>query len=954
MPPKIVRPPRAKTSINKPVAKGKPIRGQGNKKQVKVVEEIVEEEEKPEPPPPPKPRENAWLDTIKPIIKPDAELHKELSKKRRDAERIKHIEICGEELNAIFKFAMFEVSNKDPKATRREKINFTKGKYLDKKPKEERKINISDLKMQFHKSQEFTPPPVLTRYALPFEESIQQLLHCVSKENKFSGNNEMEKLLGICHDGNVKYTEHVEQKPLIDFPYLICIVGPQCSGKTSLAQHIASFLNVKILKITPIVDQPAAITNVTVINNIDEKQNIPLVVDFIDKLEDGQGLILINCPSTKGQISQLEKAIAGKKVSSINGLIRMEQSPEVLDYFAAERMVDKNSGRIFHKSFFPPGFISSEFEKSSDLVAYNSVKDQQYTRIASATPIIEKSLKKVVPVLTVNCYTFISEILDQLYSFLVSVDKTNTLKKENFPTIRFETKQVYESTNFRSDLFVLYNEKLLPMFGKYLGEAYSQISGAKNVIDNIKTVAHDRFVLTINVHDMRGSLTERFMKSQQNQYKYFNDVWDQANESRDKHLSEAEHVISSVGFNTLCALGGNSLKTIFQGLVIHYMVVFNFINYYRNSINDPNEPHCAVSVPNISHFNPCDLVTISELMFVDPFERGIEPPPFCVKASAPVTKKKPVLLKRKSKPIAPPINTTPYKMQSRKSSPKLVTPKGIISSGFSSILSSPLAKEGEPLDQSFSKSCEIFDVSSPLDSRSSLERTSTPSTPHGAKQYNHGFRESIDFSDESKCVADIREFLEFAKENSKIPEMKEEVRVMIDLFNFFISENEKLTKIITEGKNELGEEFRNIALRKHCNEMEHFSENLLAMLEKGDNSRPVFAYDSSDITGHLADLVKKAGGVPNPDCPQHLDKEKLDAFLGAVDKSKTFINVDELNEAATKAGLDEAAKAELELIVRMTTDPCFIEPVPLCQMIGEQMNVDYSNAIKKRPATSLH
>ena len=62
---------------------------------------------------------------------------------------------------------------------------------------------------------------------------MQQLLHCVTKENKFSENNEMDKLLEICHNGNVKYTETVEQKALINFPYLICIVGLDAESRVS-------------------------------------------------------------------------------------------------------------------------------------------------------------------------------------------------------------------------------------------------------------------------------------------------------------------------------------------------------------------------------------------------------------------------------------------------------------------------------------------------------------------------------------------------------------------------------------------------------------------------------------------------------------------------------------------------------------------------------------------------
>ena len=51
-----------------------------------------------------KPKRESWLDNLPPVIKPDEELHQELTKKRKEMKRQKHLDICKEEANAILNF----------------------------------------------------------------------------------------------------------------------------------------------------------------------------------------------------------------------------------------------------------------------------------------------------------------------------------------------------------------------------------------------------------------------------------------------------------------------------------------------------------------------------------------------------------------------------------------------------------------------------------------------------------------------------------------------------------------------------------------------------------------------------------------------------------------------------------------------------------------------------------
>ena len=115
------------------------------------------------------------------------------------------------------------------------------------------------------------------------------------------------------------------------------------------------------------------------------------------------------------------------------------------------------------------------------------------------------------------------------------------------------------------------------------------------------------------------------------------------------------------------------------------------------------------------------------------------------------------------------------------------------------------------------------------------------------------------------------------------------------------------------------------------------------LIEKGDKSKPVFRYDYSQITGHLHDLMEAAGGIPHPDYPKHLDKNKLAKFLEcsrSYQDCKKFLNVEDVRNIADMAGFGEPEKAELELIIRMTTNPDFVEAGPLCDIICNPLKVN--------------
>ena len=985
MPPKIVKPPNQ--SKNKfPPQKMNQQQNQKNKnsknslkgKNFKLDSDEPKEEEEKKEEQPQKRAENAWIYEIKPIIQPDAELHKELSMKRRAAEKIKHNEICKRELYAILKFAMFTKDFKDPKAIRRERINFEKGKYVEEVNKEEENKNKPKINYKSTKSQYFTPPPVLTRYSLPSDVAINQLREKITNnEQKFEMNKQVDDLLNICNNGHLKFIEEVENKPLIDFPFIISILGPQCSGKTTIAQYIQSYFKVKIIKYLPGLTSSTNNTGRAdsqlqshhkeiknqmkneenkendndennqsseelhagldlqeiqyIYNTTDDKTNLQTILDTISELEEGYGLILINYPSTKGQLTQLDKGISSRNLPNFNalaGLIRIDKYD--FDYYSNGRQLDLKSGKIFHNAFFPPGYISYDFEKECELVFYPSQKDNAYAKLVSNAQAIQKSLKKNVISYDIKESVFISELYQQVNDFITELFNTKNLTCE-FPVQRYTSHQQFDYTSFLHDLLNFYQENMIKFYAEDLGDAYSQISSASKVADSIKSIAHDRFVLTMNMDDDRGSYTARFMKDLQNQYKYFNDIWDLANASRDQHYKDAEHILNSVGFNTIQGLAADGYQKLFSGLVKHYLTVYHFLNMYKAYIDDPEEPPRTILLPEFPSFDPSDLVTVSKLMFVDAFKKGVRPPPtFCAKEDKFKDGIMQTLVDRRRLKI-----TTPYRNSSAANFKHVPVKKyNSAIQNFTSPL--PLSNDkskNTPLKappSQLSTSVEQFQQS-PLVDEIKQEEETIPEV-----KYDHQFGKSLNFFDEEKCIADIKEFLQYIKDNNPLKAMRNESDVLIKIFDFFISEKDRIAHFIENGKDELLKQFKDMVLHKYFNEMEPFSANLLALIEKGDKSKPVFQYDYSQITGHLHDLMEIAGGIPNPDYPRYLTKQKLSKFLEcsmSYEGGKKFLNIDDVRNIADMAGFGEPEKAELELIIRMTTNPDFVEAGPLCDII---------------------
>ena len=680
MPPKIVR-PKAKSQMS---ATSK--RSRVFKKPLKLeplVEEKPEIEEKPPENTPPK--RASWLDTLHWEPPPDQELHNELSRKRKEATYKKHFNYCKEELSAILNYAFAMRGITDKKTIIREKVEFMKGKFL---PKEEDKddqevvsvkekmirqrtrsklfedkfkadeLYIENDEVAMDKLMHVVADQDITNYTIPQQnrkgnnnnqqkELKEQQGQTEEKEKEpipieFDANPDVEAMLHTAHEGMLKFTETVADVSKQKLPFIISIVGSQCTGKTTIAQYIQSLFNVIIVKYIP-NSESGEKNNMHIVSGTDEKQIPQQIAEFLHQLEEGQGLVIVNYPNTKSQLTLLEKALASKDVpnmSQIHGFVRTDFTQANNAFIQENRLIDTNSGRVFSTSFFMPSFISFEFAKTAKLEPVSvPPPDPNSQKLLNGILVVEKSLKKQSVLCVAPPCQFISDLIEVIHQFLSSLSHMKNKEIElTFPEPRYKSQQEFLFSKFCYDVYQQWTNCCLPKYSVYLGKVYSQVMSVKKVVSGLKSMAHDKFILKINCRDQRNTVIKKILQDHHNntdETNMFNSIWDQTTKIRKENLQDAQEIISTIGFTTIEAFNIDKFKSVFKGIIERYCVIFWFLNTYKNALNAPDQIPPPIEDIQSPSYQINDFVSISDAMYVDAFGKGIRPPEFCVKKPPP-------------------------------------------------------------------------------------------------------------------------------------------------------------------------------------------------------------------------------------------------------------------------------------------------------------------------------
>lgn len=572
--------------------------------------------------------ENSWLNNLPPVIKPDEELHVKLLKERKEKDEKKHFDFCQSELKAMLNIALFEVdipSDDRDKFMQKTKVDYFNGLYHDpinntpRTPKSnnassqtmmnknENEINNKDsdfyqLKQSIHQLIDSNPISV--------EEAFKYFNLQSEASEFFDINPELNKTFSLIHNEMQPYKNQNDTNELLNFPFLICIVGPPCSGKSTICQFIASHFDVHIINIVdpdsipktitpapisnpnsdesskeiPNTDQTAdstvekendsneninSIKNPFVICSSDDKAIINSIITEISELPENKGVIIVNYPDTKVQLTQFEKAlqIAMKKkgdgkIRTLNGLIRASMTAEEAARQVQKRLIDKNTNLVFHPIFNPPDFspnikfntepyphqISSNLsstrnsaqtpkgnlnsknsknnmninniDKSSLNITLHPVMETYsdlapiYSKINSQLSVLDNLMKKIGPSVSIGFCNYIGQLNLLIESFLKSVYKSKNIDPPFTSFVIFETQDQFYYSKLCYDIFQIWHNECIPQFGKQISTICSRLKSSESQIEYLLDISMQMFSLIISRQDDRKAKTIEFIKSQ--------------------------------------------------------------------------------------------------------------------------------------------------------------------------------------------------------------------------------------------------------------------------------------------------------------------------------------------------------------------------------------------------------------------------------------------------------
>ncbi|OHT00479.1 hypothetical protein TRFO_32844 [Tritrichomonas foetus] len=656
--------------------RGKSMRG-GRKSKI----ENQQPEEKP-PEAEEKPKKESWLDNLPPVIKPDEELHQKLSKERRERRAAKVHQYCSLEIQGMLEFAFrsmkierdFINSNneyqniidsqkiiiKEKEKDKKKGKNMKKGKEDTSNNNEvtkERKLRQlhSDFRNGLLTPQPESPVKEVVRNECSvkvepiFSLEVQNYLRFSSDSmwkdlSTFFNCDLNEKYI---HDPDTKFNEFLEylqqkmalfQNPYhpfdkIYFPFIICITGPQGTGRTTICQLLQKVYNVTIIEVLPPTPSDNLIRkkkNQTIEPEVEPLPEYPLLdIIQIKAMDDNstanmiaqnihdqkiKGTIIVGWPNSKTQLAQLEKEINKQntlsKTASRLSIDSLQSGPKsktpipniqgiiitLNPNSSREKLLDPVTGNVYQEDFYLPGFLDFYDELPTNFL--KKKEEIQNRLIIHTVPEFPPVTNKVVArfntfeSMTRKTYSTLvipkCDTIDQLCKYLDMFIDT-IFKKANMELSPSNPLFALAHPKYLVKPGLCYNAMLswrdcLDEFGPIIADQSNLVSILGNRLDQMLVAAIDRFTLYTCHGDSREEKCKRFMncKDQIDFSDFFKDIWNLSLKSRDDNLSHTKEIVEKSGFLELVVELRKTPKLIFIALIrrLYYTSWFYKTFYY--------------------------------------------------------------------------------------------------------------------------------------------------------------------------------------------------------------------------------------------------------------------------------------------------------------------------------------------------------------------------------------
>ena len=611
---------------NRAARGGKPVRGRGRGGWSKQKVEVVQEKEIVEPPPE-KPKEISWVDKI-PILPPppDQELHLQMSKERKEKRYQKVFGYCKEEMESILNY-IFEIRplmHENPRFFRSRKCRsireqFRKGNFLPKqeevKIQEEKKEVVVELKP----THSIDIENYLQLKQGPFYSDLSSLFNVEITDDRVADpNKEFNDFLDkIQEKANLlpeKYT--VAENP---YPFIVVINGPPFTGVTTICQLLMTAYQCTVIeaRYVPPPDTSRRKKSIDaesfaelppeynfkdsiIVRYSDDKTALSQISSIIKESDRSKGIILCGYPSTKSQVTALEKAISVNNAPqirpnsarssvksnqqinlSISGFIFTSHNGDL----QAKRKIDPETGFVFSEDFHMPScaelvgesvfnFVDKKKEIEERLVDNENTNSQPISsKVLSQWNTFASGLKKNYQILEINHPNNDLELAKQIDEFMQRCLKTDVHLVE-----QLLDPQYLHLPYACCDAITTWR-RCLEIFGRKIADQKRLISTIDSKVEKLSESALVRFQLISSIKDNRDSIKE---ENCDNREAFFNKIWEESIRSREKNIEYANEIIEKSGLVELVFSIVQAPKNVFINLVEKIAYVKWFYERFNN------------------------------------------------------------------------------------------------------------------------------------------------------------------------------------------------------------------------------------------------------------------------------------------------------------------------------------------------------------------------------------
>jgi hypothetical protein len=589
-------------------------------KETKARRNVVQAEERPPDPPrepePPQRKRPAWLDRLTAPVKPDEDLHKRLVIERKQCAYEKHFELCAAELEGIYHYAVgFHRLSQSAgcnltKFLHHIKADFFAGTFVPppKRPESDCGIDAPPPRLRQVPPRPSVVRRVLARRPVSVQESLRGALRALDvSEFEFDMNPELNVFLQKLSLDMRPFTDPDAPPEPLACPFVICVVGPPCSGRTTVCNFLARHFKLRMFDILAAQEdggdpeQPGA---------LNEKSVLPAIVREIANLPAETGMVIQNFPMNRPQMVALEKAFAvfakqRKEGISVSLVIRTSLSYEEAERQGADRLVKKSTGEVLHPQFNPPSVLDlaadEELIESPPTLEPQPVHDKINQSLAGldqfgrrATVVVNIPFTQSVH----NVHLQIENGLRQVYEFQnIPVPFTSFVNPE-------KNSQLAEAKLCR-DLLNLWNETCVPLFANELATLISTFAAIPETCDYLEYQAFEKLLLTLARPDGRCQLAD------------FREIWDKSSKIRDAQAALIANIVANSGFPFLKDLLGESRPRLLMAIISRLYIVKWFTTTYPAV-----GPDVRVREPEAPRVRPGDLSQCSALLGVPDFMRA--------------------------------------------------------------------------------------------------------------------------------------------------------------------------------------------------------------------------------------------------------------------------------------------------------------------------------------------